>query len=123
VKLVATEAQEQSSLMQWSQTYKIKGLGPLFDYMFAIPNGGSRNKIEAVNLKKQGVKAGVPDLFICVPSGDYHGLFIEMKSKNGIVSDKQLDWIYRLKSICYRVEVCYGQDEAREAIINYLEGN
>lgn len=32
--------------------------------IFAIPNGGSRNKIEAANLKKDGVLAGVPDLFI-----------------------------------------------------------
>ena len=27
--------------------------------LFAVPNGGSRHKIEAKNLKKQGVRAGV----------------------------------------------------------------
>ena len=48
--------------------------------MFHIPNGGSRNKLEASNLKKQGVKAGVPDLFLPVGRGSYHGLFIELKS-------------------------------------------
>lgn len=35
--------------------------------VFAIPNGGSRNKAEAAKLKAEGVSAGVPDLFIPIP--------------------------------------------------------
>ena len=31
-------------------------------FVFAVPNGGSRNLREAVNLKAQGVMAGVSDL-------------------------------------------------------------
>ncbi len=31
---------------------------------FAVPNGGSRNLIEAALLKKAGVKAGVADLLL-----------------------------------------------------------
>ena len=33
-----------------------------------IPNGGSRNVIEATKLKRMGVRPGVPDLFIPVSS-------------------------------------------------------
>ena len=30
--------------------------------LFAVPNGGSRHKVEAANMKRQGVKRGVADV-------------------------------------------------------------
>lgn len=51
------EADQQRKLFQW--TTFIRAKHPEIDLMFHIPNGGSRNKLEAANLKKQGVKAGV----------------------------------------------------------------
>lgn len=71
------EADQQRKLFQWTTFIRTKY--PEIDLMFHIPNGGSRNKLEAANLKKQGVKAGVPDLFLPVGRGSYHGLFIELK--------------------------------------------
>ena len=49
-------------------------------FVFAVPNGGSRNLKEAVNLKAQGVKAGVSDLILLLPHKVY---FIELKNPNG----------------------------------------
>lgn len=49
-------------------------------YVFAVPNGGSRNVIEAANLKAQGVMAGVSDLILLLPHKVY---FIELKNPNG----------------------------------------
>lgn len=49
-------------------------------YVFAVPNGGSRNVIEAANLKAQGVMAGVSDLILLLPNKVY---FIELKNPNG----------------------------------------
>ena len=49
-------------------------------YVFAVPNGGSRNVIEAANLKAQGVMAGVSDLILLLPKKVY---FIELKNPNG----------------------------------------
>jgi hypothetical protein len=57
------EADEQKKLFRWVDFMKTEY--PELDMMFHIPNGGSRNKLEAANLKKQGVRAGVPD--ICLP--------------------------------------------------------
>lgn len=34
---------------------------------FAVPNGGSRHKIEAANMKRQGVKRGVADVILQIP--------------------------------------------------------
>lgn len=53
--------------------------------IFAIPNGGARDAVTGKKLKDEGVLAGVWDLFVGVPSGDYHGCFIETKwGKNGL---------------------------------------
>lgn len=49
-------------------------------FAFAVPNGGSRNLKEAVNLKAQGVMAGVSDLIVLLPKKVY---FIELKNPNG----------------------------------------
>ena len=50
-------------------------------FVFAVPNGGSRNLKEAVNLKAQGVMAGVSDLILLLPNQRVY--FIELKNPNG----------------------------------------
>ena len=59
-----------------------------------IPNGGKRNPREAMRLVVEGVSSGVPDLF--VPEWL---LWVEMKTKIGIVSKQQKDWIDYLNGI------------------------
>lgn len=91
-------------------------------YLFAIPNGGHRHKLTAVKLKAQGVKAGIPDLFLAYPAKNKCGLFVEMKRrKNSVVSDNQKLWIQRLSTVGYEVHVCYGWEKALEVINKYLE--
>lgn len=51
--------------------------------IFAVPNGGKRNIKEAVNLKRQGVVAGVSDLILIHKKKIY---FIEVKSEKGMQS-------------------------------------
>ena len=114
-----TERQEQIVVVQY---LKLKHPDVVF---FAIPNGGYRNKIEAANMKKEGVTAGIPDLFIARPFSYGSekcvcGLFIEMKSKKGRLSVPQIDKIDRLQYEGYRCEVCYSADEAIRIIDEYL---
>ena len=50
---------------------------------FAIPNGGKRSKSEAGKFRAEGVKSGVPDLFVLWESQPF---FLEVKRpKNGLV--------------------------------------
>jgi hypothetical protein len=88
--------------------------------MFAIPNGGLRNVITAVNLKQEGVKSGVPDLFLPCPTNTAHGLFVEMKSQKGRLSPNQKEWLKSLSANGYQCSVCYSFTDAKEVIINYL---
>lgn len=87
--------------------------------IFAIPNGGDRHVAVAVKLKKEGVKSGVPDLFIPIIRGKVGGMFIEMKRKGGKLSDVQKFWLNQLEEEGYRVKVAFSVDEAIKAIEDY----
>lgn len=117
------EAVEQAELVKWyDNTYRaMKGL------LFMIPNGthlagGPKQRaIQAGRMKAQGQRNGVPDLFLPVPTGGCHGLFIEMKRrKGGTVSSKQAEWCEYLNGAGYRAVICKGADEAKEVIKCYL---
>lgn len=88
---------------------------------FHIPNEAKRSERNGYILKRMGLSAGVPDMFICVPSGCYHGLFIELKrEKGGKVSDAQREWLDALGKQGYRAIVCKGFDEAKAEIDRYF---
>lgn len=113
-----TEAEEQTALFEWAQLME-KQLPPL-TMMYAVPNGGSRNKIEAANLKRQGLQAGVPDICLAYPSGGFHALYIEMKVGKNKPSQKQKEWLGNLAKVGYATAVCYSCNEAITAIRKYL---
>jgi hypothetical protein len=48
-------------------------------------------------------------------------MFIEMKAKAGKVSDSQKEFMAAASSMNYKTVVCYGFDEAKEAITKYLQ--
>lgn len=114
-----TETQEQINLIKWGQQPSVRGQYPELALLFHIPNERS-DKVQAAILKKMGVRKGVPDLCLPVPSGRYHGLFIEMKQENGRASDEQLWWLEHLKANDYAAAVCYGWKQATEVLEWYL---
>lgn len=87
----------------------------------ASANGGSRNLYEAVKLKRMGVSAGYPDVFVPLPTLSFHGFFVEMKrQKGGRVSAEQKEWINYLREQGYYAEIAYGADQAKEMFNFYL---
>ena len=116
---IPTEAQEQKTLFQWAAM--MAGKWPELQWMYAIPNGGSRHPVEARHLKDQGVKAGIPDIFLPCARGGFHGLYIEMKRrKGGRVSDEQKTAIGALRKLGYCAEVCQGWESAMDLITKYM---
>ena len=118
VKEFASLAKESRDEHQ-EQVEVCKHLDKLKVLYYAIPNGGQRYKKTAFDLKKEGVKAGAPDLCICEPNKHYHGLYIEMKRRPktlksgkksfaGIsVSESQTAFMQQLRDRGYQAIVCY----------------
>ncbi|MDY2734395.1 VRR-NUC domain-containing protein [Intestinibacter sp.] len=121
-KLKATESGEQQALIQWAdlQSHRHKELKMLVH----IPNEGKRSIRAGAELKRMGLRAGFPDLFLAVPKLVdgvlYGGLFIEMKVKGNKCTENQKKWLRRLSEQGYKTEVCYGCSEAIEVIKDYL---
>lgn len=114
------EREEQTALMAYAKLRERRY--PELGLLYHIPNGGSRNAIEAAHLKRQGVKAGVPDLCLPVARGGHHGLYIELKRKGGRLSASQRAWIENLRAQGYAAAVCYGFREAVDMLEGYLSG-
>ncbi len=94
---------------------------PELELLHHIPNGGRRDARTGAQMKKEGVKPGVPDLCLPVPSRGYHGMYIELKAQTGgRVSPAQKKWLSALKENGYYAVVCYGWKQAAEQIENYL---
>lgn len=115
------EHSEQVNLIQW-WALQCKRFGVPEQLLFAIPNGGQRNIVTAKRMKDEGVRSGIPDLFLAVPRGNFHGLFVEMKKpRGGVVSDNQKACMEMLSTNGYYVTVCHGFIEAKTAITAYLD--
>lgn len=84
------------------------------------PNGGKRNAIEAAKFKAMGVRAGFPDLILCIARHGYHGLFIELKTATGKQSDNQKYYQYILEEQGYKYVVIRSIEEFKNEISKYL---
>lgn len=113
------EDAEQMALFQWAALQS--GLYPELRLMFHIPNGGKRDAREAARFKQMGVKAGVPDIFLPVPRGKYHGLWIELKAPRGKTSTAQEQFLAELDKQGYKTAVCFGWEIAAEVLKEYLK--
>ena len=85
----------------------------------AVPNGGYRTSKGAIALRMTGVQAGVPDLLIFDPVGEFVGTGLEMKregSTHSAVSDEQRRWLERLKARGWATVVGKGANDALVAL-------
>ena len=83
--MISAEAAIQRAVVEHLKLRGVKGL-----CWFACPNGGYRNLITAVNLKQEGVRAGVSDL-IFLHRG--HAYALEIKKERGRPSEAQLEFL------------------------------
>ncbi len=91
--------------------------------LYHVPNGGHRHVLVAMELKKQGVRRGVPDLHLAIPRGGYFGLYIEFKAtppRDAAVSAEQQAWLRALNAQGYLAIVCRGHFDAMEQLRAYL---
>lgn len=87
----------------------------------AVPNGGFRNKREAADLIRQGVKPGFPDIAVFTRPPlrpEKVGTAIEMKRVNGEKPrPNQLEWHEKLRQLDWEVIIAYGCLQAGKQLI------
>ena len=71
-------------------------------------------------LKAEGMKSGVPDLFLPVARQGFYGLFVELKHGSNQPSETQIAWQDRLAAEGYLALTCWGSDDAIAHISEYL---
>ena len=109
---VPLEEAEQFTYIQFLEANKIR--------YFAVPNivklaGVLKSKIAKIRFwqqrKKEGVKKGVPDLVVFLPTKI---LFVEMKRlKGSATSSEQKEWCNQINTYPYAISViCKGADLA-----------
>ena len=107
---------------------------PSLRWLHAIPNAGARgNKVAASQLKAEGVKAGVADVFLpssvwigeAKPSKSFLcGLYIELKREDGVPSDiskEQIEFAAHVTEQNYAWAVAFGWKQAAALITAYIK--
>jgi hypothetical protein len=110
------ESKIQIAAVRWFD-YQYPALSKL---LFAVPNGGTRNKREAGIMKAEGVRAGVADLILLTPRGGCGALCIEIKTETGRQSPEQKEWQKQAENAGNKYVVCRSVDEFIKTINNYL---
>jgi hypothetical protein len=110
-KKVRSEFEEQALLVHWfRKTYPDV-------WIYANRNGGTRTPREKVDQIREGVLAGVADLF--APG---FMLYIEMKrTKGGVTSEAQIAFREHVKQFGYSWILAEGFAEAKEKILVFVE--
>lgn len=113
------ESGHQEAIFEW-RGYMV-GMYPELALLHHVPNGGKRDIETAKALKRQGVRAGIPDLVLPVARCGYHGLYIELKAPGGALEQVQIDYLKALEKEDYLALVCVGWRAASEVLISYLK--
>ena len=94
--------------------------------MFHVINesGGSGDSRYGSELNRMGRKKGVPDWPVMIPSGKYHGFYIELKrsrKSDSSTSKEQKTFLTQAELIGYKCVIAYGYKAALHAIEEYLK--
>ena len=115
------ESAQQAQVVEWSRWAYKTGKYPMLNMLHCSLNGVKLSGTQAKIAKGQGMLSGVPDLFLPVPKNGFHGLFIEMKSEKGRVTENQHWFLTNADSVGYKTVVCYSAKEAISAIQAYYD--
>jgi hypothetical protein len=113
------ESAHQAQVIEWSRWAYKTGKYPMLNMLHCSLNGVKLSATQARIAKAQGMLSGVPDLFLPLPKNGHHGLYIEMKSEKGRLTENQQWFLSNAESLGYKTAVCYSAKEAIDAIEAY----
>lgn len=107
------EAGIQAQIVQYyNNNYCLSTMKPRC-VIFAIPNGGTRNPLEAMTMRATGTLAGASDLLIihAKPDSAPTVAFVEVKTPTGKQSPKQAEFQARIRDLGLVYSVVRSLDE------------
>jgi VRR-NUC domain-containing protein len=114
-------ASQQLVFKWWALVWQSKFGRPAESDLMAFPLGGKRTDATGALMKSEGARRGTVDMFLAVPRGTSHGLWIEMKKqKTGRIRPEQQDFMDARQASGYAVAVCWSAQEAIDEIERYL---
>ena len=118
LKLSKSENVLQAEIVQrFRNNYCLKHHNPRYQ-IFSVPNGGTRNKIEAMTLKATGLLSGVSDLIVVLPN---RILFLELKTETGQQSDSQVEFSCIISVLGFEYYVIRSIDEFKNIIYEHFQ--
>ena len=91
------------------------------NFLYHIRNGGSmKSAREGMKFKRMGVRKGVPDLFLSIPTAEYHGFYIELKKKGGKPSEEQIANGYAYFDLGYKFAIIDDLEVFTQEITHYM---
>ncbi len=115
-----SESQIQCRIMDWWRVMHRQFGVPDERLLMAFPLAGARTPRNGARMKREGLRAGTPDMFLAVGRGSHHGLWIELKKETGVASPEQKAALIALRSQGYEAYLCIGYGQAIAAITDYL---
>ena len=127
-----TESEIQSECIDWARSVECDY--PELRWLHAIPNGGKRHPATASRLKREGVRRGIPDLFlptpvyygvlktrsIVLPVDCSHGLYIEIKTRKGRLTAEQQQFFEDASANGYVCRLARSLSEFKQIVTEYL---
>lgn len=108
------EAKIQKAFFEWAGVF----VPEYSKLIFHISNEGKRN---SRFVKSSGIKKGVADVFVSIPSRLYHGFYIEFKTETGKQSADQKEFQEQAEKAGYKYEVCRTASDAINQLREYLK--
>jgi len=108
------------------------GKYPALRWLHSSQAGAKMTPATAGKMKAEGMKAGVPDIFLDVPRRGFNGLRIELKvpeqrntkgtiaKSKGVLSAEQKEWLAHYTASGFCAHVCYGWEDTVRVIESYL---
>lgn len=90
-------------------------------YIIQIYNEGAGMRNRVKESYAMGIRPGASDLFIMVAKKEKHGLFLELKSENGKVSEHQKKFLQDAKEQGYETAVAWSFAEAKKIVDDYFD--
>lgn len=111
-----SETEIQRQIIEWCNH-----IPELRNMVIHIPNEGKRTISMGRKLRQIGLRPGVADLFIPIPRHGYNGVWVEIKSKHGVLRENQREFLSDMEKQGYLTFISRSLEDFMQKINAYMK--